>query len=81
MAKESKGKSKTDVTSRDKSGRITNRDCSHCGTRLLNDREMVVVMDGQRRNKCYYRRDCFNRMLGGDQELGSTGHHHCPFAS
>jgi hypothetical protein len=37
MAKESKGKSKTDVTSRDKSGRITNRDCSHCDLALGSD--------------------------------------------
>jgi hypothetical protein len=78
MAKESKGKSKTDVTSRDKSGRITNRDCSHCGARLLNDREMVVVMDDRRRNKSYYQRDCFNRMLGSDLALGSDGNHRCP---
>jgi hypothetical protein len=78
MAKETKGKSKTDVTSRDKSGRVTNHNCSHCGARLMNDREMVVVMDERRSNKCYYRRDCFNRMLSNGQAMGQTGQDVCP---
>ena len=36
-------KSKTDVTARDKTGRVTNRYCNHCGQRIMNDREMVVI--------------------------------------
>jgi hypothetical protein len=74
-------KSKTDVTARDKSGRATNRDCSHCGQRIMNDREMVVVMDGRRRNKCYYRRDCFNRLLSPDRALGVDGAESCPIGA
>ncbi|MCS7289168.1 MAG: hypothetical protein NZ699_08555 [Roseiflexus sp.] len=37
-------KSKTDVTARDKTGRVTNRHCNHCGQRIMNDREMVVII-------------------------------------
>ncbi|MFQ3633774.1 hypothetical protein [Roseiflexus sp.] len=71
-------KSKTDVTARDKSGRVTNRYCNHCGQRIMNDRDMVVITDGRRRNKTYYRRDCFNRLVGTDRELGLDGAQTCP---
>jgi hypothetical protein len=73
-------KSKTDVTARDKSGRATNRDCTHCGLRIMNDRELLVVMDGRRSNKTYYRRDCFQRLLGPDRELARDGSGACPLA-
>lgn len=56
-------KSKTDVTARDKSGRMTNHDCSNCGQRIMNDREMVVVMDSRRRNKTYHHRTCLQKTL------------------
>lgn len=71
-------KSKTDVTARDKTGRATNRDCNHCGQRIVNDRDMVVVMDGQRSSKTYYRRDCFQRLLSPDHELARDGGGVCP---
>lgn len=71
-------KSKTDVTARDKTGRVTNRDCTHCGQRIANDRDMVVVMDGRRSNKTYYRRDCFQRLLSPDRELAGDGGGACP---
>jgi hypothetical protein len=74
-------KSKTDVTARDKSGRVTNRDCTHCGLRIPNDREMVVVMDEQRRNKTYYRRDCFQRLLSPERALARDGSGACPLAA
>jgi adenine-specific DNA methylase len=56
-------KSKTDVTARDKSGRNTNHDCMNCGQRISNDRELVVVMDGRRRNKTYHHRTCLQKSL------------------
>ncbi len=73
-------KSKTDVTSRDKAGRVTNHTCTQCGQRIMNDREMVVVMDGRRSNKTYYRRDCFQRLLSPDRELARDGSGNCPIA-
>ena len=78
MAREIKGKSKTDVTARDKTGKATNRDCSHCGSRILTDREMMVVMDPHRANKTYYRRECFNQLLGTAAELATDGAARCP---
>lgn len=57
-------KSKTDVTSRDKSGRATNHTCLNCGNNIANDREMVVVMDGRRANKTYHHRTCFQKSIG-----------------
>jgi adenine-specific DNA methylase len=56
-------KSKTDVTSRDRSGRATDHACTNCGDRIMNDREMVVVMDGRRRNKTYHHRACFQKTI------------------
>lgn len=56
-------KSKTDVTARDKSGRATSHDCVTCGQRIMNDREMIVVMDDRRRNKTYHHRTCFQKSL------------------
>jgi adenine-specific DNA methylase len=56
-------KSKTDVTARDKSGKPTNHNCANCGERIMNDREMVVVMDGRRRNKTYHHRACFQKSI------------------
>jgi hypothetical protein len=56
-------KSKTDVTARDKSGRATNHNCNNCGERIMNDREMVVVMDSRRRNKTYHHRTCLQKSL------------------
>ncbi len=56
-------KSKTDVTSRDKSGKTTNHDCVTCGQRIANDREMIVVMDGRRRNKTFHHRACLQKSL------------------
>ena len=56
-------KSKTDVTARDKSGRATLHDCMNCGQRIANDRELVVVMDGRRRNKTYHHRTCLQKSL------------------
>lgn len=56
-------KSKTDVTSRDKSGKMTSHDCANCGQRIANDRELVVVMDGRRRNKSYHHRACFQKTI------------------
>jgi hypothetical protein len=56
-------KSKTDVTARDKSGKPTNHNCANCGERIMNDREMVVVMDGRRRNKTYHHRACFQKAI------------------
>jgi hypothetical protein len=74
-------KSKTDVTSRDKTGRVTKHVCTHCGLRIMNDREMVVVMDGRRSDKTYYRRDCFQRLLNPDRELARDGSGNCPLAT
>jgi hypothetical protein len=74
-------KSKTDVTARNKSGRATNRDCTHCGLRIMNDRELATVMDPQRRNKTYYRRDCFQRLLSPERELVRDGTGVCPLAT
>jgi hypothetical protein len=56
-------KSKTDVTSRDKTGRTTDHDCMNCGEKISNDRDMVVVMDGRRRNKTYHHRTCFQKTI------------------
>lgn len=56
-------KSKTDVTARDKSGRSTMHDCMNCGQRISNDRELIVVMDGRRRNKTYHHRACLQKSL------------------
>jgi hypothetical protein len=56
-------KSKTDVTSRDKSGKATAHDCLTCGQRIMNDRDMIVVMDGRRRNKTFHHRTCFQKSL------------------
>ncbi len=71
-------KSKTDVTARDKTGRATNRDCSHCGQRIMNDRDMIVVMDGRRANKTYYRRDCWQRLLTPETGACTDGSGTCP---
>jgi hypothetical protein len=57
-------KSKTDVTSRDKSGRVTDHICMNCSQLITNDREMVVVMDGRRRNKTFHHRACFQKSVG-----------------
>jgi hypothetical protein len=57
-------KSKTDVTSRDKSGRVTNHVCTNCSQQIMNDRELIVVMDGRRRNKTYHHRACFQKSIG-----------------
>ncbi|MFZ9858742.1 MAG: hypothetical protein ACO3F2_10495 [Roseiflexaceae bacterium] len=64
MAKDTKGRSKTDVTSRDKSGRATSHTCMNCGERIMNDREMIVLMDDRRRNKTYHHRACHQKTLG-----------------
>ena len=56
-------KSKTDVTSRDKSGRATEHTCVNCGQGITHDREMVVVMDSRRRNKTYHHRACFQKSI------------------
>ncbi|KAB8145621.1 hypothetical protein F8S13_00605 [Chloroflexia bacterium SDU3-3] len=71
-------KSKTDVTARDKSGREICRSCTHCGRAITNDRELMVVMDGRRSNKTYYRRDCWQRLLSPDSEPSTTGAGACP---
>jgi len=57
-------KSKTNVTSRDKSGRATDHVCMNCNQTIENDREMVVVMDGRRRGKTYHHRTCFQKSVG-----------------
>lgn len=57
-------KSKTDVTSRDKSGRATSHLCTNCGELIGNDRDMIVVMDARRRNKTYHHRTCFQKTVG-----------------
>lgn len=62
MAKDAK-KSKTDVTSRDKSGRATAHTCTNCGQNIANDRELIVVMDSRRRNKTYHHRTCFQKAV------------------
>jgi hypothetical protein len=56
-------KSKTDVTARDKSGRATDHSCLNCGQQIMSDRDMVVVMDGRRRNKTYHHRACLQKAL------------------
>ena len=56
-------KSKTDVTSRDKSGRATEHNCMNCGQLVTNDRDLVVVMDSRRRNKTYHHRACFQKSI------------------
>jgi hypothetical protein len=63
MAKDTKGKSKTDVTSRDKSGKVTDHICQDCSQQIMNDREMIVLMDDRRRNKTYHHRACFQKTL------------------
>lgn len=71
-------KSKTDVTARDKSGRATNHRCDQCSAPIMNDREMVVVMDGGRRDKTYYYRDCFQELLSPAAPLHTDGQGSCP---
>ena len=56
-------KSKTDVTARDKSGRATEHNCLNCGQQIHSDRDLVVVMDGRRRNKTYHHRACLQKAL------------------
>ena len=56
-------KSKTDVTSRDKSGRTIDHLCLNCNQVIANDRELIVVMDGRRRNKTYHHRTCFQKSI------------------
>lgn len=56
-------KSKTNVTARDKSGLATEHNCMNCGQQIMNDRDMLVVMDGRRRNKTYHHRACFQKSL------------------
>jgi hypothetical protein len=56
-------KSKTDVTSRDKSGRAIEHQCVNCNQVINNDRDLIVVMDGRRRNKTYHHRACFQKSL------------------
>ena len=57
-------KSKTNVTSRDKSGRATDHVCLNCNQVIDNDREMVVVTDGRRSNKTFHHRACFQKSVG-----------------
>jgi hypothetical protein len=57
-------KSKTDVTSRDKSGRAIEHLCVNCSQVINNDRDLIVVMDGRRRNKTYHHRACFQKSIG-----------------
>jgi hypothetical protein len=57
-------KSKTDVTSRDKSGRAIEHMCLNCSQVINNDRDLIVVMDGRRRNKTYHHRACFQKSIG-----------------
>ena len=47
----------------DKSGRATDHECLNCGQQIMNDRELIVVMDGRRRNKTYHHRACFQKSL------------------
>jgi hypothetical protein len=56
-------KSKTDVTSRDKSGRMIEHTCMNCNQLINNDRDLIVVMDGRRRNKTYHHRTCFQKSI------------------
>jgi hypothetical protein len=56
-------KSKTDVTSRDKTGRATDHTCMNCAQPISNDRELIGVMDGRRRNKTYHHRACFQKSI------------------
>ena len=56
-------KSKTDVTSRDKSGRAIEHMCVNCSQVISNDRDLIVVMDGRRRNKTYHHRACFQKSI------------------
>ena len=56
-------KSKTDVTSRDKSGRAIEHNCVNCGQQISNDRDLIVVMDSRRRNKTYHHRACFQKSI------------------
>ena len=56
-------KSKTDVTSRDKSGRTNDHQCVNCNQLITNDRDLIVVMDGRRRNKTYHHRACFQKSI------------------
>jgi hypothetical protein len=56
-------KSKTDVTSRDKSGRAIEHTCVNCNQQIGNDRDLIVVMDGRRRNKTYHHRTCFQKSI------------------
>jgi hypothetical protein len=56
-------KSKTDVTSRDKSGRAIEHLCVNCSQVINNDRDLIVVMDGRRRNKTYHHRACFQKSI------------------
>jgi hypothetical protein len=36
----------------------------NCGERIMNDREMIVLMDDRRRNKTYHHRACHQKTLG-----------------
>jgi hypothetical protein len=36
----------------------------NCNQLITNDREMVVVMDGRRRNKTFHHRACFQKSVG-----------------
>jgi hypothetical protein len=56
-------KSKTDVTARDKSGRSTEHQCVNCNQQITNDRDLIVVMDGRRRNKTYHHRACLQKSI------------------
>ena len=56
-------KSKTDVTARDKSGRTIDHTCLNCNQLIINDRDLIVVMDGRRRNKTYHHRTCFQKSI------------------
>ena len=56
-------KSKTDVTSRDKSGRTIDHTCLNCNQLITNDRDLIVVMDGRRRNKTCHHRTCFQKSI------------------
>ena len=56
-------KSKTDVTARDKSGRAIEHLCLNCNQVISNDRDLIVVMDGRRRNKTYHHRACFQKSI------------------
>jgi hypothetical protein len=35
----------------------------NCGQQIMNDRDLVVVMDGRRRNKTYHHRACLQKSI------------------